>query len=82
MYSPLLAAVLLVLFGHTLVSRSQTLFLWIVQSAGKRAGYARPPRPLFRTGRYRFQYGIWQHEADAFELDHVIAYKQSLKFNS
>ena len=22
------------------------------------------------------------HEADAFELDHVIAYKQSLKFNS
>ena len=22
------------------------------------------------------------HEADAFELDHMIAYKQSLKFNS
>ena len=29
------------------------------------------------------QYGdIKPHEADALELDHVIAYKQSLKFNS
>ena len=28
------------------------------------------------------EYGdIKPHEADAFELDHVIAYKQSLKFN-
>ena len=29
------------------------------------------------------EYGDFKpHEADAFELDHVIAYKQSLKFNS
>ena len=28
------------------------------------------------------EYGDFKpHEADAFELDHVIAYKQSLKFN-
>ena len=29
------------------------------------------------------EYGDFKpHEADAFELDHVIAYKQSLKYNS
>ena len=29
------------------------------------------------------EYGDFKpHEADAFELDHVIAYKQSSKFNS
>ena len=28
------------------------------------------------------EYGDFKpHEADAFEFDHVIAYKQSLKFN-
>ena len=29
------------------------------------------------------EYGVFKpHEADIFELDHVIAYKQSSKFNS
>ena len=29
------------------------------------------------------EYGDFKsHEADAFELDHMIAYKQSLKYNS
>ena len=58
MYSPLLAAVLLVLCGQTLVLHSQPFFLGTAQSAGKKAGYARPARPLFRAGHYRFQYKL------------------------
>ena len=32
---------------------------------------------------FNMEYGDFKpHEADAFELDHMIAYKQSSKFNS
>ena len=52
--------ILLVSCGRTLVSRSQPFFLWTTRSAcrKKEAGYARPARPLFCAGCYRFQYKL------------------------
>ena len=58
MYLPLLAAILLVSYGQTLVLRSQPLSCGPCCLQKKEAGYARPATPFFRTGLYRFQYKL------------------------
>ena len=58
-YSPLSAAILLVLCGQTLVSCSHS-FLPVDHAVRrkKEAGYARPARPLFCARCYHFQYKL------------------------
>ena len=58
-YSPLLAAILLVSCGQILVLHSQPFSCGPHgPNRGKEAGYARPARPLFHAGHYRFQYNL------------------------
>ena len=59
-YSPLLASVLLVSCGQMLVSHSQPTLFPVDRTVRRKKGasQARPTRPLFCAGCYRFQYKL------------------------